>query len=74
VLLVHCGAASLVALKAQGPGPVGDPWSLLVVRDVVFYGKHTFGEFLSSAQISASLEVWPRLSSSSQPKTRTMIR
>jgi DNA-binding HxlR family transcriptional regulator len=27
---------------------VGDPWSLLVVRDIVFYGKHTFGEFLAS--------------------------
>jgi DNA-binding HxlR family transcriptional regulator len=29
---------------------VGDPWSLLVVRDVVFHGKHTFGEFLSSEE------------------------
>lgn len=29
---------------------VGDPWSLLVVRDVVFYGKHTFGEFLASEE------------------------
>ena len=27
---------------------VGDPWSLLVVRDIVFHGKHTFGEFLAS--------------------------
>lgn len=35
-----------VAVEAVG----GDPWSLLVVRDVVFYGKHTFGEFLSSAE------------------------
>ena len=26
---------------------VGDPWSLLVVRDIVFYGKHTFREFLA---------------------------
>ncbi len=26
---------------------VGDPWSLLVVRDIVFYGKQTFGEFLA---------------------------
>ena len=26
----------------------GDPWSMLVVRDIVFYGKHTFGEFLAS--------------------------
>jgi DNA-binding HxlR family transcriptional regulator len=29
---------------------VGDPWSLLVVRDIVFYGKHTFGEFLASEE------------------------
>jgi DNA-binding HxlR family transcriptional regulator len=29
---------------------VGDPWSLLVVRDIVFYGKHSFGEFLASAE------------------------
>jgi DNA-binding HxlR family transcriptional regulator len=27
---------------------VGDAWSLLVLRDIVFYGKHTFGEFLTS--------------------------
>ena len=26
----------------------GDPWSLLVVRDVVYFGKHTFNEFLAS--------------------------
>jgi hypothetical protein len=24
---------------------VGDPWSLLVVRDIVFYGKHAYGEW-----------------------------
>ena len=24
---------------------LGDPWSLLVVRDLMFKGKHTFGEF-----------------------------
>lgn len=29
---------------------VGDPWSLLVVRDIVFHGKHTFGEFLASEE------------------------
>jgi len=29
---------------------VGDPWSLLIVRDIVFYGKHTFGEFLASEE------------------------
>ena len=26
----------------------GDPWSLLIVRDIVFFGKKTYGEFLAS--------------------------
>jgi len=26
----------------------GDPWSLLIVRDMVFYHKATFGEFMAS--------------------------
>jgi DNA-binding HxlR family transcriptional regulator len=26
----------------------GDPWSLLIVRDIVYFGKKTFGEFLAS--------------------------
>lgn len=26
----------------------GDPWSLLVVRDIVYFGKHTFNGFLAS--------------------------
>lgn len=26
----------------------GDKWSLLIVRDIVFWGKRTFGEFLRS--------------------------
>ena len=29
---------------------VGDPWSLLVIRDIVFYGKRTSGEFLASEE------------------------
>lgn len=29
---------------------VGDPWSLLIVRDIVFHGKHAFGEFLASEE------------------------
>jgi DNA-binding HxlR family transcriptional regulator len=27
---------------------VGDSWSLLIVRDIAFWGKRTFGEFLRS--------------------------
>ncbi len=26
----------------------GDPWSLLIVRDIVYFGKRTYGEFLTS--------------------------
>ena len=29
---------------------IGDPWSLLVVRDIAFNGKHTFNEFLASEE------------------------
>lgn len=28
----------------------GDQWSLLIIRDLVFNGKCTYGEFLSSAE------------------------
>jgi DNA-binding HxlR family transcriptional regulator len=39
----HCAVNSALEV-------VGDPWSLLVVRDIVFYGKHTFGEFLAAEE------------------------
>ena len=29
---------------------LGDPWSLLIVRDMVFFRKTTFGEFMASAE------------------------
>lgn len=28
----------------------GDAWSLLIVRDIVFWGKKTYGEFLNSGE------------------------
>jgi len=28
----------------------GDSWSLLIVRDIVFWGKRTYGEFLDSRE------------------------
>jgi DNA-binding HxlR family transcriptional regulator len=28
----------------------GDAWSLLVVRDIVYFGKHTFSEFLAAEE------------------------
>jgi DNA-binding HxlR family transcriptional regulator len=39
----HC--AVNFALEA-----IGDPWSLLIVRDVAFNGKYTFNEFLASEE------------------------
>jgi len=27
---------------------LGDAWSLLIIRDIVYFGKKTFGEFLAS--------------------------
>jgi DNA-binding HxlR family transcriptional regulator len=40
---------------------VGDSWSLLVVRDVVFHGKRTFGEFLASEERITSSVLADRL-------------
>jgi DNA-binding HxlR family transcriptional regulator len=28
----------------------GDPWSLLIIRDIVYFGKKTYGEFLASEE------------------------
>src|SRR5207237_9108078 len=28
----------------------GDPWSLLIIRDIVYFGKKTYGEYLASAE------------------------
>ncbi len=29
---------------------IGDRWALLILRDIVFRGKHTYGEFLKSEE------------------------
>lgn len=29
---------------------IGDPWSLLIVRDIAFSGKHTYNSFLASEE------------------------
>ncbi len=39
----------------------GDPWSLLIVRDIVYFGKHTFKEFLASAEAIAPSVLSARL-------------
>ena len=28
----------------------GDPWSMLIIRDIVYFGKKTYGEFLASEE------------------------
>lgn len=38
-----CGVARSLEL-------LGDRWTLLVIRDVLVYGKRTFGEFAASAE------------------------
>lgn len=40
---------------------VGDAWSLLIVRDIAFYGKRTFGEFLTSEERITSSVLADRL-------------
>lgn len=39
----------------------GDRWSLLIIRDSVYFGKNTFGEFLQSAESVSSHTLTRRL-------------
>jgi DNA-binding HxlR family transcriptional regulator len=39
----------------------GDRWSLLLVRDIVLFGKHTYGEFLRSKEQIATNVLAARL-------------
>src|SRR5713226_5554126 len=32
----------------------GDPWSLLIIRDIVYFGKKTYGEFFASEEKMAT--------------------
>jgi DNA-binding HxlR family transcriptional regulator len=41
---------------------LGDGWSLLIVRDIVYFGKKTYGEFLSSQEGIARNVLAERLS------------
>jgi DNA-binding HxlR family transcriptional regulator len=41
---------------------LGDSWSLLIIRDILFAGKRTFGEFLSSDEGIARNILTSRLS------------
>ncbi len=38
-----CGISSTLDL-------IGDKWSLLIIRDIMFNGKRTYGDFLNSAE------------------------
>ncbi len=39
----------------------GDPWSLLLIRDMVYFGKKTYGEFLASEEGMATNVLASRL-------------
>jgi DNA-binding HxlR family transcriptional regulator len=41
---------------------VGDRWSLLIIRDIVFYGKSTFGQFMASDENITTSVLADRLS------------
>ena len=41
---------------------IGDKWSLLIIRDIVFEGKKTYGEFAKSEERMASNILADRLS------------
>ena len=40
----------------------GDPWSLLIIHDIVYFGKRTYGEFLGSEEAMATNILTSRLS------------
>jgi len=40
---------------------IGDPWSMLIVRDIVYFGKRTYGEFLASDERIAQSALARRL-------------
>jgi DNA-binding HxlR family transcriptional regulator len=40
----------------------GDPWSLLIIRDIVYFGKKTYGEFLAPEEGMATNILASRLS------------
>lgn len=50
---------------------IGDPWSLLIVRDIVFNDKHTYKEFLASDEKIATNILVDRLSRLEQYKIIT---
>src|SRR5690349_5703698 len=44
----------------------GDTWSLLIIRDIVYFGKKTYGEFLESDEGIASNILASRLANLEQ--------
>lgn len=56
-------------IKARSDCPIsstldflGDKWSLLVIRDIMFFGKNTFGDFMESDEKIATNILADRLS------------
>lgn len=60
-MLVNCKYVNIFPMRSNGLNgrrsdcPVnfavealGDKWSLVILRDIIFWGKHTYGEFLKS--------------------------
>jgi len=52
----------------------GDAWSLLVVRDIVYFGKHTFSEFLIAEERIAPSVLANRLAHLEQRNILTRTR
>jgi DNA-binding HxlR family transcriptional regulator len=46
---------------------VGDKWSLLVLRDLMFFGKHSFSELQGSAEKVATNILSSRLENRKRP-------
>jgi DNA-binding HxlR family transcriptional regulator len=52
----------------------GDAWSLLVIRDIVYFGKHTFSEFLAAEERIAPSILANRLAHLEQRNILTRTR
>ena len=51
----------------------GDPWSLLIVRDIAYFGKRTYGEFLASEERISTNILANRLAELEKKDTITKI-
>ena len=42
---------------ARSLDAIGDGWSLLIIRDIVFVGKKTYGQFLKSENSTTRVQL-----------------